>query len=166
MTAWTRLAVMGVATLGLAGCGGDGPEGPSAGPTPMALTVELRVALERGLQDEYRAETIYQGVITDLGQLLPFVNVLTAEQRHSASIAALFTRRGLVAPPNRWTVANVPHFTTVPAACAAAVTAERENIAIYDELLRLDLPTDVRQVFTNNRSGSLDNHLPAFARCS
>jgi hypothetical protein len=166
MTAWVRLAVIGVATLGLAGCGGDGPEGPSAGPTPVTLAAELRVALERGLQDEYRAETIYQGVINDLGQFLPFVNVLTAEQRHSASIAALFTRRGLVAPPSQWTVANVPHFTTFPAACAAAVTAERDNIAIYDELLRLDLPTDVRQVFTNNRSASINNHLPAFERCS
>ena len=33
------------------------------------------------------------------------------------------------------------------------------------ELLRADLPADVRQVFSNNRSASLVNHLPAFERC-
>jgi hypothetical protein len=44
--------------------------------------------------------------------------------------------------------------------------AERENIAMYDDLLRGDLPADVRQVFSNNRSASVTNHLPAFERCS
>ena len=28
-----------------------------------------------------------------------------------------------------------------------------------------ELPADVRQVFTNNRAASLNNHLPAFDRC-
>ena len=46
------------------------------------------------------------------------------------------------------------------------VVAERENIAIYDRLLPLDLPVDVRQVFENNRAASLFNHLPAFERCA
>lgn len=165
MTAFTRCAMSTVMALGLAGCGGDGDRS-TAGPTPVAPTTELRAALERAVQDEYKAETTYQGVINDLGQLQPFVNVLTAEQRHSASIAELFARRGLVAPPNQWTLAIVPHYTTIPAACLAAATAERENIALYDELLRLDLPTDVRQVFTNVRTASLLNHLPAFERCS
>jgi hypothetical protein len=54
----------------------------------------------------------------------------------------------------------------VVAACAAGAAAERENIAMYDDLLRTDLPVDVRQVFSNNRSASLVNHLPAFERCS
>jgi hypothetical protein len=37
---------------------------------------------------------------------------------------------------------------------------------MYDDMLRLSLPSDVRQVFENNRSASLVNHLPAFERCS
>jgi hypothetical protein len=130
------------------------------------FTPEVRAALERSIQDEYRAETIYQGVIEDLGPLAPFVNVLSAEQRHSASIAQLFVRRGLAPPANAWTLATVPHFTSIPAACAAAAAAERENVAMYDELLRLTLPADVRQVFENVRLASLTNHLPAFERCS
>jgi len=108
----------------------------------------------------------YQGVVEDLGQLAPFVNVLSAEQRHSASIAQLFVRRDLTPPPNSWTLEMGPHFTSIPVACGAAATAERGNVAMYDELLRLTLPADVRQVFENIRLASLTNHLPAFERCS
>jgi hypothetical protein len=149
--------------LGLVGCGdGDSPISPS----PGTLTGEVRTALDRSIQDEYRSEMTYQGVVNDLGQPLPFVNVLAAEQRHSATIAGLFTRYGLSAPANAWTVATVPHYGTVGEACRAAATAERANIAMYDELLGLVLPSDVRQAFTNLRVASLQNHLPAFERCS
>jgi hypothetical protein len=134
--------------------------------TPVAVDATLAAALARAIQDEYRAEAIYQGVIGDFGQVQPFVNVLTAEERHSAAIGRLFTTRGLATPASTSTVATVPHFATVPAACAAGAAAERENIAMYDDLLRAALPADARQVFSNNRSASLVNHLPAFERCT
>jgi hypothetical protein len=152
-------------TIGLSACGESrSPTAPS--PSTGTLTSEVRAALERSLQDEYRAETTYQGVVEDLGPLPPFVNVLSAEQRHSASLADLFVRRGLTPPANSWTLAVVPHFTSVPLACGAAASAERANVAMYDELLRLTLPADVRQVFENVRLASLTNHLAAFERCS
>jgi hypothetical protein len=156
--------VAGLLALGtVAACG---QAATPTSPTSTVLAGDLQMALQRSLQDEYRAEAIYQGVVTDLGKVLPFVNVLTAEERHSASIERLYTMRGLIIPVSDWTVANVPRFATVQAACLAGVTAERENIAIYDDLLRSELPADVRQVFTNNRSASLVSHLPAFERCS
>ncbi|MEZ5420780.1 MAG: hypothetical protein R2708_26025 [Vicinamibacterales bacterium] len=133
--------------------------------TPVSVDPTLTAALARAIDDEYQAETIYQGVLDDFGAVLPFINVLTAEERHSASIARLYTARGLAAPANTWAVGAVPHFATVPAACAAGVSAEQANIAMYDALLAAALPADVRQVFTNNRQASLVNHLPAFERC-
>jgi hypothetical protein len=157
----------------LVGAGCDSNPGAVTAPTSTAissagtsLTPDVRAALERGLQDEYRAETIYQGVIDDFGIVAPFVNVIGAEQRHSAAIALMFTRRDLAVPASQWTVATVPHFTSVSAACAAGAVAERENIAMYDALLLLPLPSDVRQVFESNRTASLVAHLPAFERCS
>ena len=41
-------------------------------PSTTSLTSEVRAALERSIQDEYRAETINQGVVEDLGPLAPF----------------------------------------------------------------------------------------------
>jgi hypothetical protein len=136
---------------------------PSA---PGVLSPEIRVALEAAIADEYRSETIYQGVINDLGQVLPFVNILTAEQRHSEAIANVMTTYGLAVPSNPWNVASVPHLATLSQACTTGAGSERENIAIYDRFLQLDLPADVRRVFENNRAASLQSHLPAFERCA
>ena len=61
--------------------------------------------------------------------------------------------------------ANVPRFTNLRAACAAAVQAEVENIALYDSQLGASLPEDVLRVLLSNRAASVNNHLPAFQRC-
>lgn len=169
MKARITLVMAGLLALAAAvACGkASTPTSPSSTVlASTALTADLQTALRRSLQDEYRAEAIYQGVVTDFGPVLPFVNVLTAEERHSASIGRLYTLRSLSIPVSDWTVGNVPHFATVSAACLAGATAERENIALYDDLLRAELPADVRRVFTNNRHASLVSHLPAFERCS
>ncbi len=161
-----RLILVSVVLAALgAACDSDSPTAPSPATGP-ALTSAVRLAMEEAIADEYRAETIYTGVVADFGASAPFTNILTAEQRHSTSIAGLFVSRGLTAPVNTWTLATVPHFATVPAACTAGVVAEQENIAIYDRYLGLDLPSDVRQVFESNRAASLFNHLPAFQRCA
>ncbi|MEZ5416668.1 MAG: hypothetical protein R2708_04925 [Vicinamibacterales bacterium] len=161
---WRALGAVVVVAALAGGC--DDSSSPTAPTTAAAIPPGLTAVLEQALHDEYLAETIYQGVIADFGQVLPFVNILTAEERHSASIARLYTARALAPPANPYTVATVTHYPTITAACAAGVAAERANIALYDALLTGDLPADVRQVFTNNRAASADNHLPAFLRCS
>jgi hypothetical protein len=135
-------------------------------PSPTTLTAELRNALELAIQDEYRAEAIYQGVVNDFGPVLPFISIVGAEVRHSAAIAQLYTKRGLAVPANQSDINAVPHFGSVRDACVAGAVAERDNIALYDAFLAQALPDDVRQVFTSNRRASLDNHLPAFLACS
>ena len=113
MTTWVLRLGAALTTLGLLACGeSNSPTSPS----PTALSSEVRAALERSIRDEYQAETTYASVIEDLGPVLPFVNVLNAEQRHSASIALLFERRGLAPPANEWTRATVSHYTSVSAA--------------------------------------------------
>lgn len=156
---WLTLSV--ALAAGLA-CAGDANVTAAQYP---ALTVPVSDALTAALQDEYRAEQIYLRVLLDHGNVLPFYNVVVAEQRHSASLAALFERRGVSTPQSAWTLDNVPRFATLAEACAAGVVAEQENIAMYDRLLTGTLPVDVRNVFTNNRRASLERHLPAFETC-
>ena len=166
-----------VLLMGLVACDGSGnvttpslPPGTASAPVAtggaVPLSPEVVAALDRTLQDEYHAESIYLGVLADFGDVRPFVNVVHAEQRHSESIARLYGNRGLDAPGSVWTVANVPHFGSPEEACAAAVAAELDNVALYDAYLALDLPRDVRNVFGNNRAASLERHLPAFQTCS
>lgn len=177
----TRISSMALvlALLASLGCSTDGsPTGPTidvGGPpsTPRSAVLPLATPLTgtqvamlgNALQDEYHAQAVYEGVLVDLGSVVPFVNIVRAERNHAASLAQLFVSRGLVSPASAWTPANVPRFGTLAEACAAATTAERENIALYDGYLANELPLDVQNVFANNRAASLTGHLPAFERC-
>ena len=62
---------------------------------------------------------------------------------------------------------NTKTYDLVIIGCGAAgVQAEIDNVAIYDELFKLDLPSDTRAVFENLQRASLEKHLPAFKRCA
>lgn len=148
-------------TVALAACSSTASVAPD--PAPSASVVAA--ALDSALQDERRAENIYLRVLADHGNVLPFFNVVIAEQRHSASIEMVMRTRGLPIPDSPWTLDNVPRFATLSEACAAAAAAEVANIALYDRVLAQDLPSDVLQVFLANRQASLEKHLPAFERC-
>ncbi len=163
MAAHKRILTMAlVAGMGMLSACED--SAPVVAPTAN-LTTAATAALETALDDEYHAEAIYLRVLADFGNVMPFFNVVVAEQRHSASLRGVYERRGLISPDNRWDLSSVPTFATVPAACAAAVDAEVANIALYDRLLALELPADLRMVFVNNRAASINNHQPAFLRC-
>ena len=172
-----RLAAS-VASLSLFsfGCGGS-PTVPTAsnqGPGACceaagtsSLASEVLEAMAATLQDEYRAEAIYDRVLLDHGEgTWPFANIVNAEQRHSAAVARLYANRSMGVPASRWNVDVVPRFGSVLEACTAGIDAERENVAIYDRFLKLALPADVERVFSSNRVASLQNHLPAFEACA
>lgn len=143
------------------GCGED----PTA-PTAEAEDQDILEAMEIAIQDEFRAELIYEKVVDDFGSVRPFANIVNAEVRHSDALAWLYTIRGLPVPESRWLPSDIPGFSSIPDACAAGVAAEIDNAEIYDRYLGLPLPPDVRTVFDSNRRASLENHLPAFERCS
>jgi hypothetical protein len=122
--------------------------------------------MEEAIQDEYKAELIYKKVLDNFGSVRPFSNIINAEVRHSEALARLFQVRGLPVPQSKWSDKEIPGFPSLTEACQAGVTAEIENAEIYEKYFSLDLPSDVRRVFENNRRASLENHLRAFQRCS
>jgi len=123
-------------------------------------------ALDEAIQDEFRARATYQKVISDFGRVLPFANIVEAEARHIEELSGLYAARGLKSPKSLWNEANVPSFETIGSACRAGVQGEIENIAIYDRLMKLRLPSDVERTFGYLREASLERHLPAFKRCA
>ena len=102
-----RLVVVVGLTLASAACGSDAasvsPLAPSAvatvtatsPPTGASASVadDLAAVLVVALQDEFHAQAVYQGVLADFGQVLPFANIVTAEGRHAQSIAQLMACR-------------------------------------------------------------------------
>ena len=161
-------AVLGVGAVvlaaGLMAC----EEGSAAVvPDPQEVQEDAVLsAMIEAIQDEYRAELIYENVMEDFGPVRSFSKIINAEVRHSESLASLFVARGLPVPESQWSADQIPGFSTLSEACSAGVTAEIENAEIYDKYLGLDLPADVRLVFENNRRASIENHLRAFQRCA
>jgi len=142
------------------------PGVPAYVPGTQPLSAEALAATNDAIQDEYRAEAIYTRVLIDFGAgTQPFATVVDAEARHVESLARIYQDRGLTVPASTWNVDNAPTFDSVLEACRASAGTERANIALYDRYLKLDLPLDARNVFTNNRDASLLNHLPAFETC-
>jgi hypothetical protein len=162
-------AVASLLAFALLSCGSSsaspGPNQPAVAPV-SGVSDAVATALAEALQDEYKAEALYVRVMQDFGEVRPFSNIVFAERRHANSIERSFRTHGLTIPENLWTPDSMPAFATRRQACSAAVKAEHENIELYDEFLKLPLPGDVQRVFTNNRAASLNNHLPAFERCS
>lgn len=155
-----RGLAVGTVALALVACGSD-----STLPTVASDTApEVLQAMESGLQDEYRAAAAYEAVLSRFGNVLPFSNIVQAERQHAASIASLFTARGLAVPVQE-SAPSLPVLASVGEACELGAAAEVDNVALYDHMLGLPLPADVRRVFEANRRASLEKHLPAFTRC-
>jgi hypothetical protein len=122
--------------------------------------------METAIQDEYRARETYAKVLSDLGDMTPFLNVVAAEGQHVDAVGALFTTRRLDVPLSEWDETNVPTYESRRLACVAGAEGEAATVAMYDALLLEHLADDVRTVFENVRLAALEHHLPAFEECA
>lgn len=122
-------------------------------------------ALHEALEEEYQSWTTYDQVIADFGELRPFTNIRDAEARHIGALAGLFNRYELTLPANTWP-ARVQRYTSVQAACEAAVAGEIANGQMYERLLAATQRPDILGVLRNLQEASQQKHLPAFQRCA
>jgi hypothetical protein len=122
-------------------------------------------ALQMALDDEYRAWSVYEQVISDFGAVRPFTSIQKAEENHIAALVTLFDRYGLDVPVNEW-AGSMPSFDTLAEACEAGVQAEIDNAGLYAQLFDMVDNPDIVQVFTSLQQASQTKHLPAFERCA
>lgn len=153
------------------GAPGGGPRGPATGPhmacpsSDAPLSDSSRTAIERALADERAAEARYDGIVQAVGPTMPFQQLQRAERRHSLALEQLLVKHHATVP-----AATTPPIMAAPNklrdACVVGVALEKNNIALYDELMTGDLPEDVRCVFSHLRDASRERHLPALERCA
>jgi len=130
------------------------------------LPVDVQEALNEAINDEYKALTVYEGVVAELGMVRPFSMIMGAEEQHIASLKAVYDKYGLEIPAN--TLGKISSPTILQEACQVGVDAEIANAALYKEEL---LPAvqeyeDIVTVFTNLMNASEQKHLPAFEKCN
>jgi rubrerythrin len=140
-------------------------------PTPTSASVGTQSfgasdvdALNQAIQHEFKAEAAYAAAIQKFGNVAPFANIMSAEERHSAAIARVLKLYQQPTPTSAVSKAQVP--TTLKAACSAGVLSEQATIAMYQILLKKVKNAQVKEVFTKNSQASLTKHLPAFQKCA
>jgi hypothetical protein len=152
---------------GKGGPGGNGGSGqwisePGSYLTPLS-NVEVD-ALQKAILEEYGALNLYSGVINQLGNIYPFSQIATAEQKHIDALTRQAVKYGVSVPENPGLTVTI-EFNSVAEACQAGVAAEIADAELYDELKPDMTHTDILQVFNNLQSASLNSHLPAFQAC-
>jgi len=140
----------------------------NAGPPVISTKLDEKTqnALIAALQDERRAQATYQAVLGKFTNARPFANVIEAERQHEAFLLPLFAKYGVTIPRNEFDPSKVEVPASLVEACKVGVSAENENIALYDGFMQFVKEADIKEVFTRLQSASRDNHLPAFTRCS
>jgi hypothetical protein len=126
--------------------------------------IEIRV-LHEALDDEYRSWATYDQVITDFGEVRPFINIRGAESRHIEALSGSFARYGVPLPANPW-VGKVERYASLQAACEAGVTGEIANGEMYEWLVGQTRRADILTVLRNLQEASQQRHLAAFQRCA
>ena len=159
--------VADVAAAGLERWGGPGRGTGSTVGTPgtgLALTPlsdAEKVALQDAILEEYGALNLYNAVIDQFGSVYPFSTIARAEQTHVNALVKQAVKYGVEVPVNPGLTVDV-NFATLADACAAGVTAEIADAALYDELKLVTTHTDLLRVYDRLQSASLNQHLPAF----
>jgi len=131
------------------------------------VTAEVKNALDKAINDEYKARETYAAVIASFGSVRPFSNIIQAEDNHISSLVSLYEQYGLDVLENEWSGKVIPP-KSIAEACSIGVQAEIENGLLYkNELIPAVLGyDDITQVFTNLMDASEQKHLPAFQRCA
>jgi rubrerythrin len=129
------------------------------------LSSDAKTALQRAIEEEYRSEALYDAIVVKFGTRAPFQRIAHSERRHAWILESLALAHGLDLATNNAGTVKQPELANVAAACRAAVESEKKTIALYDELLKRDVPQDLRRAFEHLRAASAQRHLPAFETC-
>lgn len=123
--------------------------------------------LRYAIQDEYLARAEYLAIINKMGSITPFSNIVRAEESHIAWLKDAYKAARLAMPED-----GASSFVLIPetlkAAFQAGVTAEVDNIAMYDSFLASGLMAkaenrELKALFTRLRDAS-KKHLAAFQK--
>jgi hypothetical protein len=134
-----------------------------AGQLPEIVSDAVKLAID----DEYKAYSAYEAVITKLGSVRPFSMIIRAEESHIASLKSILDKYGETIPANPY-LGKVTAKETLKENCQVGVDAEIANVALYRDTLLPKVASypDITAVFNNLMNASSDKHLPAFEKCN
>lgn len=136
------------------------------GANVLALDTVARAALITALagpDGEYAAHAEYTAILAKFGSSVqPYANILKSEKQHIAALQQQCVKFGESIPADTY-LGTISAPASLLAAAEAGVFAEHLNVTMYNTFLgKVQKYPGLVQVFTNLRTASLNNHLPAF----
>ncbi len=126
----------------------------------------VKDALAKTLDNEYKLQAYYQAVINKFGDRTPFSMIIGAETQHIAVITSLDEKYSVTPVANQWSNQSYS-LNTFQTSCQTSAAYERSTVDLLNGVLpQVSSYPDITQVFTNIKEASLNNHLPAFEKCS
>jgi len=120
----------------------------------------LKATLDILLMDEFKARAEYEAIVDEFGLVSPYTQLIQAETKHIQSLERIYDAFGFAIPAD-----TGKDFVVLPTSLDASyqigITAETNNIALYETYLLTDLPASIERVFTNLQRAS-ENHLATF----
>ena len=154
-------ALIVAATVGLVTPAAQAQRGGATTLDPIAK--QALITALAGPDGEYAARAEYTAILAKWGPgVQPYANILEAEKKHVAALEQQCVKYGVPIPADPY-LGKVTAPATLLEAAEIGVVAETLNVAMYTDLLsKVQKYPSLVQVFTNLRSASLNNHLPAF----
>ena len=118
--------------------------------------------LTYAIQDEFLARTNYLQTRQIIGEQRLFTNIVMAKENKINYLKSLFTKYNIVIPEDS-SKEYIKEPVNINEALEVAIQKEIENIEMYERFLKLNIPRDVRTIFTLLRNAS-QNHLLAFQK--
>lgn len=135
-----------------------------AGAALTPLSAQEADGLQQAILEEYGALNLYQSMIAQFGNVVPFAQIAASEQQHTNALVRQAEKYGVSIPANPG-LAQAPSYATLADACKAGVEAETVDGALYDTLKAFTTHADLLRVYDTLQAASLENHLVAFQTC-
>jgi len=120
----------------------------------------LKATLDILLMDEFKARAEYEAIVDEFGLVSPYTQLIQAETKHIQSLERIYDAFGFAIPADTGKD-DVVLPTSLDASYQIGITAETNNIALYETYLLTDLPVSIERVFANLQRAS-ENHLATF----
>ena len=131
--------------------------------TSSAVVAALTEALMSPV-GEYESLSFYQAVLDKHGDVLPFRNIVRAEQRHADALISHLQRLGAPVPSNPYEGKTTAP-ATLPEAAQMSLDGEIGNVEMYDRLIKKAAADPaVVQTLEHLQFASREHHLVAFKR--
>jgi rubrerythrin len=129
-----------------------------------ATDISVEDMLRYAIEDEFLARQEYESIMETYGSIRPFSNIIRAEENHIEMLKEIYESYGYDIPLDS-AIDHVMIPDSTQEAMQMGVTAEINNIAMYDLFLKTELPDDIRDTFEALRDASI-KHQTAFERGS